>query len=114
MEPDFSKYTLRELNEIKEMLDKNKYPERYERLIAALATHKAAREEATSLESQKSEDELRELFKEYNKEDYQIWKSFRGVIVMFISFRIMQYLEWSMNQQIAGAAVVFWFTGSCF
>ena len=37
---------------------------------------------------------------------YHIWKLFRGVLVMFISFRVMQYFEWSTNQQIVGAVII--------
>ena len=36
MEPDFSKYNLEELQEIKEALDKDKYPEKYSRLLDEL------------------------------------------------------------------------------
>lgn len=103
MEPDFSKYDLEELYEIEESLDKEKYPERYSLLLDAIAKHPS---KAAQTQSEKSDDAMRALFKEYKKEKYQMWKLFRGVLVMFVTFRIMQYLEWSLNQQIMGALIV--------
>ena len=103
MEPDFSKYNLEELQEIKEALDKDKYPEKYSRLLDAIAKHPSSPIQA---KTQESDYALRSLFKEYKKEKYHIWKLFRGVLVMFISFRVMQYFEWSTNQQIVGAVLI--------
>ncbi|MFC3094250.1 hypothetical protein DRW07_14815 [Alteromonas sediminis] len=106
MEPDFSKYTLEELNEIKERLDKEKYPDRYENLLAALAKQNTKPNVVDSQKKEKSEEAMRELFNEYKNEKFQAWKILRGAVIAFISFRIMQYLEWSTNQQIIGAVVL--------
>ena len=103
MEPDFSKYSFEELNEIEESLDKEKYPERYERLIAAITSHPSSQ---VNIKVEQSDEALRALFKEYKNEKFQFWKLFRGVFVMFIAFRIMKYFEWSTFHQIIGAVVV--------
>ncbi len=64
MEPDFSKYNLEELQEIKEALDKDKYPEKYSRLLDAIAKHPSSPIQA---KTQESDYALRSLFKEYKK-----------------------------------------------
>lgn len=103
MEPDFSKYDLEELYDIKESLDKEKFPERYSLLLDTIEKHPS---QAANTQAVESDNAMRELFNEYKKEKSQVWKLFRGVIVMFVTFRIMQYLEWSLNQQIMGAVIV--------
>lgn len=103
MDPDFSKYNLEELYDIKESLDKEKFPERYSLLLATIEKHPS---QAANTQAVESDNAMRELFNEYKKEKSQVWKLFRGVIVMFVTFRIMQYLEWSLNQQIMGAVIV--------
>ena len=103
MDPDFSKYNLEELYDIKESLDKEKFPERYSLLLDTIEKHPS---QAANTQAVESDNAMRELFNEYKKEKSQVWKLFRGVIVMFVTFRIMQYLEWSLNQQIMGAVIV--------
>ena len=103
MEPDFSKYNLEELYDIKESLDREKFPERYSLLLDTIEKHPS---QAANTQAVESDNAMRELFNEYKKEKSQVWKLFRGVIVMFVTFRIMQYLEWSLNQQIMGALIV--------
>ena len=103
MEPDFSKYNLEELYDIKESLDREKFPERYSLLLDTIEKHPS---QAANTQAVESDNAMRELFNEYKKEKSQVWKLFRGVIVMFVTFRIMQYLEWSLNQQIMGAVIV--------
>lgn len=104
MEPDFSKYDLEELYEIKERLDKERYPERYSLLLDTIAKHPS---KIAQTQSVNSDNAMRELFNEYKKEKHRVWKLFRVTLVMFVTFRIMQYLEWSPNQKIMGAVVVF-------
>jgi hypothetical protein len=39
MEPNFAEYSLEELLEVKENLDKEKYPERYARIIGLISSY---------------------------------------------------------------------------
>ena len=103
MEPDFSKYDLEELYDIKESLDKEKFPERYSLLLDTIEKHPS---QAANTQAVESDNAMRELYNEYKEDKSQVWMLFRGVIVMFVTFRIMQYLEWSQNQQIMGAVIV--------
>jgi excinuclease UvrABC nuclease subunit len=109
MEPDFSKYSLKELKEVEASIDKSQYPERYEKVKDLISGRSisATKSLTQELKEQEKEDDLRELYREYKRQNPKIWKVFRGAILMFVTFRAMQYLEWSTQQQILGGVIVF-------
>jgi len=105
MEPEFTKYSLDELQEVESVIDRGQYPERYElvRRLIAEKTNSIANAQKPRVEK---EETLRELYREYKNQNSKVWKLFRGAILMFVTFRVMQYLEWTIQQQIIGAVVV--------
>lgn len=101
MEPDFESYTLDELLDAKEHLDRDNYPDRFAK-VCNLIESKAK----SDAQVNDSEEDLRQLFKKYKDEKFHIWKTLRGTVIMFISFRVMEYFEWSLNQKIGGGVIV--------
>ena len=105
MEPDFTKYSLDELEDVESAIDRVQYPERYELVRKLIAEKSTETTKAQKTESEK-EETLRELHREYKNQNPKVWKIFRGAILMFVTFRVMQYLEWTIQQQVIGAVVV--------
>jgi hypothetical protein len=102
MEPDFEKYTLDELRDVEENIDRVKYPDRYKRIYELIS-----QKELPQVGEQESDDALRDLYKEHKDKNYSIWRVLRGAVVMFVAFRLMEYFDWTVNQKIGGAIVVF-------
>ena len=106
MEPDFTKYSLDELKDVESVIDRIQYPERYE-LVKKLIAEKSVEVSKTQKPELEKEEALRELHREYKNQKSKVWKIFRGATLMFVTFRVMQYLDWTIQQQIIGVLVVF-------
>ena len=49
MEPDYTSYTLSELFDVKENIDKRRYPERYQRLLTEITLRQSKNQEITNI-----------------------------------------------------------------
>ena len=101
MEPNYEDYSLNELIEVKEQIDKTLFPERYE-MVSTLIEKKSPK---SVKKKEIPEEVFRELYKEQSKEKVHFWPIVRGATSGFIAVKIMQYLEWTMGQMVIGGVI---------
>jgi Flp pilus assembly protein TadB len=108
MEPNYENYSLDELIDAREHIDRTQYPKQYEHICTLIEdkTPKSARRKYIP------EEVFRELYKEHNKETLSPWPLFRGALSGFVAVKTMQYFEWAMSQMVIGGIVftVIYFT----